>query len=815
MTNGALIYDVVFSGLDALKNLKLPDFKFNAPDFSSLLGGLKLPSFGLPPIPPGFGVGIAAVFTAAAAAGLAAFSVGMQSLLSELQAGVKLQVDLSKSLGSAAIKAGESQTVFKKNVNPTIIKLLGNESIATPLNDITDTVKSLAGQGLDSTGIATILPTVQQFSGSTGGEVNLNQAADLLFGQLQKLNLKATVENVSDIAAINSAAANTGKLTPEDTKTFLKYALSSGDGSREGNLKAQADLLKTANLLTNAGLDASSAGTGLRAFQTSLLDTKKIAKSGFDIKMKGEDGGATGVTDRLEQVLKQFIATREGKGLDAANKQAVALVGDSGLPIIQALASVKNTAELEAKFSEMNKTFDGKVSGAAANMARVAVESAQSLAGSISAYENAREGLQLKLGAGAENLVAVLAKGGAAIVNSITQTDGLFNGMQTQFDNLAKAFSGLKMPAFIGTMATILAQAITYAAEFVATLLGTPLWQQLMEITNSIVVLFQSLGTVIVGVVESVKAIANGLAALGLGTILAIVVQIVAAVINVIGIIAQIGAALMGSRSSSQVLVGDFSSIVVALEQFNAWLITATPKLVEMATSAREVLLPTIQAIASVFSSISRTVSELVVGVAKIVGVVAIGLTQITQIWNGLSVLISASITTITAVVQSVFKLMGGMLQSIGGAVLALIETIKSSLTGLVAIVQSVVNTVVSSTTAAVTQIRELIISIISVIQSIGSAVAGVAAIVQSTLVSAFAAVSNTVIGIVNLVTGLIAKIASVTTAFNSFKVNVSSFRIPDFKPNLNGRSANQPGNINVNVQSTAPEIAAVAKWSA
>lgn len=210
---------------------------------------------------------------------------------------------------------------------------------------------------------------------ATAGALGLADAADIASAVLAGFNLSAgEAGRVSDVLAMAAAASNTNVYQLGDAMKYVAPISASMGTSMEETAAA-------IGILSNAGLQGSMAGTGLRQVLSSLASPTKEAADilrAYGIQLDDVNPA----THSLSQVINRLSQA----GITAGD--ALQIFGDRGAPAMLALTSqAKGFDELTGKINSSK--------GAAKEMAGVM---GNNLRGDFKELESAVEELVLKIG---------------------------------------------------------------------------------------------------------------------------------------------------------------------------------------------------------------------------------------------------------------------------------------------------------------------------------------------------------------------------------------------------------------------------------
>jgi len=260
----------------------------------------------------------------------------------------------------------------------------------------------LARAGFETKDIMSAIPGVLDLAASSN--IGLAQAADIASNVISGFGLKASeTSKIADILATAAASSNTDITQLGDAMKFVAPVAAAMGQSVESAAAA-------AGVLSNAGLQGSLAGTGLRKVFTSLVAPtsrgRKLFKAmGLDIRKLNPE------TNKLTDIVNRLAKANIGAGL------ATELFGDRGGPAI--LAMISQRKELE----KLTNAFLN-ASGKAKEMADIMQKT---LGGDIKALVSVFESLVLGLGdAGLEGAMRSIVQG---ITNFIRENYLLIKGL--------------------------------------------------------------------------------------------------------------------------------------------------------------------------------------------------------------------------------------------------------------------------------------------------------------------------------------------------------------------------------------------------
>ena len=308
--------------------------------------------------------------------------------------------------GSAAVLSnfGASMSQVEAITRASGRELSSLRDIAKELGSTTEFSASQAAEGLRFLGMAgfsatqsiSAIPAVLDLATASG--MGLASAADTASNIMSAFGIAATnASAVSDVLAAASSRANTDV-------TQLGSAMAYAGPVASALEISLGDTAAAVGVLSDAGIQGSAAGTGLRRVLSVLANTTPAATGALR---------QMGIT--LEQVnpatndLTDIVDLLADKGLTAA--QAMEIFGDRGGPAILALVSQN------ARLSELSTEL-GSVTGEATRMADTMRDN---LSGDLKGAMSAAEGLILALGeAGLTQALRSTVQGITSATRSVT-----------------------------------------------------------------------------------------------------------------------------------------------------------------------------------------------------------------------------------------------------------------------------------------------------------------------------------------------------------------------------------------------------------
>jgi len=265
-------------------------------------------------------------------------------VLSTIRKGITDFMDFNQGLTDAAAITQATSTGF------AIMEKAAMKAFTSSImgaKEATDALKILGQAGMDARDAAVALETVYKVTTATGGETT--EVVKFLTTALNVWNISA--KDAAKVGNILGAALNYSKLEVEDLGTAFNYV------ANIANLVGMSitDLAATIAVLSNAGIRASTIGTGLRGVLSKLMaPTPKFLKQLKAVDLSIEDVNIR--TTDLFVILKRlqdadFDITKIFKGLRRREAAALATMLNMGSEAFVAMsAALKDTTAVEIMF---------------------------------------------------------------------------------------------------------------------------------------------------------------------------------------------------------------------------------------------------------------------------------------------------------------------------------------------------------------------------------------------------------------------------------------------------------------------------------
>jgi TP901 family phage tail tape measure protein len=231
----------------------------------------------------------------------------------------------------------------------------------------------LGRAGFNATEIVAAMPHVLNLAAAA--ELDLGRAADIASNIMSAFGIAAADSaGIADVLAAAAASANTDV---SQLGEAMKYV---GPVARAMGVSLE-DATAAVGTLSNAGIQATMAGTGLRRILSELASPGKAARTALaGLGLTMEDVNPT------TRSLVEIVDTLAVAGMDATD--AFEIFGDRGAPAILALTA--NRGELERLTDALSDT-----TGEAERMARIKLDN---LTGDVLALKSAFDELVLQSG---------------------------------------------------------------------------------------------------------------------------------------------------------------------------------------------------------------------------------------------------------------------------------------------------------------------------------------------------------------------------------------------------------------------------------
>ena len=270
----------------------------------------------------------------------------------------------------------------------------------------------LARAGFTARDAIDAIPAVLDLA--TGATMDLGRAADITSNIMSAFGIKARDSAaVADVLAAASSRANTDVQQLGDAMRFVGPVASALGISIN-------DAAAAVGTLSDAGIQGSAAGTGLRRVLSSLANPTSAALAAFrSLKLE--------VTDLNPQTnsLVEIVDRLSNAGLDAA--QALTIFGDRGGPAI--LALVENNTKLQE--------LTGGLSDIEGEAARMADTIRDTLTGDLQGLQSAMQGVAISIGDEMNPGLRSITQAATGVARSLaTNFSGMIQSVRDTFSPL-------------------------------------------------------------------------------------------------------------------------------------------------------------------------------------------------------------------------------------------------------------------------------------------------------------------------------------------------------------------------------------------
>ena len=260
-------------------------------------------------------------------------------------AGAKTFIEFDATMTTAAAKAGATDKEMKR-MRETAASLGKEFPVST--GAVANAMDSLAASGFNATQIIAMMSPILTASVASGEDLAVTSGVVTSALNIWGLAEENVSENAKHVADVVQQAANVSSLGMQDFAVALQYA-----GAPANALGVQIEELSAAlALIKNKGIDASTAGTSLRAMFTRLSAPPKAAAEAMK-KMGVVTKDASGNFIGLEKTVNQMRIAMKGMSNTERIALAQAVAGTEGY---SALLSLIDTAP--EKYSEMSNSMN-------------------------------------------------------------------------------------------------------------------------------------------------------------------------------------------------------------------------------------------------------------------------------------------------------------------------------------------------------------------------------------------------------------------------------------------------------------------------
>lgn len=333
--------------------------------------------------------------------GAASLAVG-GALAAGIGASVKTAADFEAQMDRVA-GISSATDIELTNLKDTALEL--SASTSKSASEIAIAFEDMAAKGFNATQIIEAMPGVIAAAEASGSDLALT--ADVVASALNGFQLEAA--DASRVADILAKTANISSASIDDMAFSLKYV-----GPVANSLGISLEEVSAAiGIMTDAGLDGSSAGTSLRA---TLLALNSPAKAQAEI-MK-EIGFSMLDSNGKAKSLSAMFADLTEATKDMTEAERVATISK----LVGTEASSGMISILSGGVGQLNEFTDALKNSAGASQEAAAIMK-DNLKGSVDELMGAIESLSISVGNEFIPILTDLTREGVEIVNAIGEMD--------------------------------------------------------------------------------------------------------------------------------------------------------------------------------------------------------------------------------------------------------------------------------------------------------------------------------------------------------------------------------------------------------
>lgn len=311
-----------------------------------------------------------------------------------LDAIISTNLDFDRTMSAVAAVTGVGASQFNELREQA--KELGATKVFTAA-EFAEGMKFLGMAGFTAEQIASSIEAVGDLAAGT--ETSLGRTADIMSNIMSGFAIAAEdAANAADVMALTTASANTNLEQMGDAMSYVSPVASKLVPTFE-------EISAGVGILSNNGLKASRAGTGLRRIMSELSNPTKAARDAIrSMGLRVND--INPAMHDLETILERLAQ----RGLSAAD--AMRIFGDRGGPAILALVANIND------FKELNQELQ-IAEGTANRLAQVRLNN---LAGDLTLLRSALDGLFIEFfGQGVNDTLRILTLTTKRMVDNLTE----------------------------------------------------------------------------------------------------------------------------------------------------------------------------------------------------------------------------------------------------------------------------------------------------------------------------------------------------------------------------------------------------------
>jgi TP901 family phage tail tape measure protein len=330
--------------------------------------------------------------------------------------------------------AGDELAKFKEEASNTALALGADNELSVSASKAASAITELTKAGFSADAAL----------GGARGTAILASAANLEMDKSASIVANTISQFGLDISTTEAALKSTNHTVDILAKTANASAVDVSDLAetfkQAGPVAAAAgfsleDVAKAAGVLGNAGIKASTAGTGLKMIIGQLASPSDKAAAAFEklgYSVKNADGTIKPLQQQLVELRAKFATLSASEKIDLA-KQIV------GQDHFSKLLAIVGTGE--DSFNAMSDAIDN-ATGAGAAMSK---EMLNNLSGAVESMQGSVETLQIKIGKALSPALTLAARGVANLANALDPfADKLAGPVQKGVDMASRAISTVK-----------------------------------------------------------------------------------------------------------------------------------------------------------------------------------------------------------------------------------------------------------------------------------------------------------------------------------------------------------------------------------
>lgn len=309
--------------------------------------------------------------------GLKLVETGLKAATSFAKSSISAYQEFSQVISEVGAVSGASASEMQQ-LEDKALELGAKFPVSA--KDAAQAESELAKAGFNAQQTLAASTGVVQLASAT--HMDMAKSAEVLAGAINEFGLSASdATRVTDLLA---QTANASAVDVKDIAETFKYA---GPAAKAAGFSIE-DLSKATALMGNNAIKGSSAGTGLKAIITQLVNPSDKAKAAFDqlgYSITDSAGKVKPLQQQLSELRDKFSGLSQQEKIDLATK----IVGKDHFTKLLALVNSNKEA-----FDQVSEAIDG-ASGAGERMAKTMNDN---LAGSVENMKGSVETLQIKLG---------------------------------------------------------------------------------------------------------------------------------------------------------------------------------------------------------------------------------------------------------------------------------------------------------------------------------------------------------------------------------------------------------------------------------